>query len=86
MWTRLAEIFDQPQATNAKAVLKLIAATDSGLPRDELRARNPQLEDEDYQYVLEVLEHDGYVIEAENGNIQFFSHLLRDYWRWKGKV
>lgn len=86
MWTRLAEVFDPPQATAARAALKLIAAKDLGMPRDELRNRVSQLEDEDYQYVLEVLEHDGYLTEAEDGNIRFFSHLLRDYWRWKGKV
>lgn len=86
MWTRLAEIFDKPLASTARTALKLIAAHDLGIPREELRSRVPQLEDEDYQYVLEVLEHDGYLIESENGTIQFFSHLLRDYWRWKGKV
>ncbi len=86
MWTRLGDVFDKPLAATARAMLKLIATKDLGIPRDELRARAPQLEDEDYQYVMEVLEHDGYLSEAEDGNIRFFSHLLRDYWRWKGRV
>ena len=86
MWTRLAEIFEKPLASTARTVLKLVAANDFGVPREELRSRVSQLEDEDYQYVLEVLQHDGYLTEAEDGNIRFFSHLLRDYWRWKGKV
>jgi len=86
MWTRLAEIFEKPLAATARTVLKLVAAKDVGVSREELRSRVPQLEDDDYQYVLEVLDHDGYLTEAEDGNIRFFSHLLRDYWRWKGKL
>jgi hypothetical protein len=86
MWTRLADIFDEPLDSNARAILKRVAASETGIPSAELRSRTTQLEDDDYQYVLEVLQHDGYLIEADNGNIQFFSHLLRDYWRWKGRV
>jgi hypothetical protein len=37
----------------------------------------------DFDYVLEVLKHDGYLTEDEAGRVQFFSHLLRDYWRRK---
>lgn len=86
MWSRLGEVFEDPLAANARALLRQIAATDAGVPRTELRARFDQLEAEDYAYVLEVLEHDGYLISAENGEVRFFSHLLRDYWRQKGRV
>lgn len=86
MWTRLGEVFDAPLAAGARTLLKLVAAKGSGLPREELRSRAPQLEEEDFDHVLEVLAHDGYLTEAEDGAIRFFSHLLRDYWRWKGRV
>ncbi len=86
MWSRLGEVFEDPLAANARNLLRYIAATDLGVPASELRDRFPQLEAEDYAYVLEVLEHDGYLISAENGEVRFFSHLLRDYWRQKGRV
>lgn len=86
MWTRLGEVFEEPLAATARALLKQIAAGDQGVAADELRSRFPQLEAEDYAYVLEALEHDGYLISTETGAVRFFSHLLRDYWRWKGRL
>jgi hypothetical protein len=51
-----------------------------------LRARTPAIEPEDFNYVLDVLMHDGYLRETDDGRFVFFSNLLRDYWRRKGRV
>jgi len=86
MWVRLREIFNDVEALNARQILKLVANQETGIPLENLRAQLPQLEDDDFHNVLDVLQHDGYLIEQDNGNICFFSHLLRDYWRHKGRV
>lgn len=85
MWDRLRDIFEGPWLAAAKLVLKLAAATDLGVERSSLRAQISGLEDDDYAYVLEVLIHDGYLVE-DGDRVWFFSHLLRDYWREKGRV
>ena len=86
MWVRLREIFNDVEALNARQILKLVADQETGIPRENLRAQLPQLEDDDFHNVLDVLQHDGYLIEQDNRYICFFSHLLRDYWRHKGRV
>lgn len=86
MWERLAEIFDGTMLNTARQVLKLAAATDNGLEYSALRSQVANLEEEDYGYVLDVLLHDGYLSESPDGRVHFFSHLLRDFWRHKGRV
>ena len=85
MWERLQDIFNPAEAATARALLKTLAAQDSGVELEQLRTLSP-LEDSDFFYVLDVLQHDGYLIEDDGGRLRFFSHLLRDYWRRRGRV
>lgn len=78
-WVRLREIFNYAEAMAARQILKLIAAPESGILLETLRSQVSQLEGDDFAYVLDVLRHDGYLIEDDAGNICFFSYLLRDY-------
>lgn len=86
MWTRLGDIFNDTEAAAARQVLKKIAAHENGQPLENLYAQLPDLSEDDFRNVLDTLEHDGYLIEQDDGNIAFFSHLLRDYWRHKGRI
>lgn len=86
MWKRLNDVFLAPLADAARAVLKLVADSSNGIERPELRARTPAIEPEDFNFVLDVLMHDGYLRETHDGRFVFFSNLLRDYWRRKGRV
>ncbi len=86
MWKRLNDVFLAPLADVARAVLKLVADSSNGVERQELRARTRAIEPEDFNYVLDVLMHDGYLRETDDGRFVFFSNLLRDYWRRKGRV
>jgi len=86
MWKRLNDVFAAPLAEAARAVLKLIADTPDGIAREDLKARAPAIEPEDFNYVLDVLVHDGYLSETVDGRYRFFSNLLRDYWRRKGRL
>jgi len=86
MWDRLRDIFTDAEQTIARALLKLIAAQPTGIAPDQLRGQLLQFETNDFEYVLDVLQHDGYLTETDNGNICFFSNLLRDYWLYKGRV
>ncbi|SET66228.1 hypothetical protein SAMN05216326_1559 [Nitrosomonas marina] len=66
-------------------ILKRIAVHDYGLPLERLRAQcSADLLEENFRNVLNTLAHDSHLIELGNGNIAFFSHLFRDYWRHKG--
>ncbi len=84
MRDRLKEIFEPAEADIARQLLRLTAGSDTGLFNEELRSRLANVEDADYGYVLEVLQHDGYLTETDEGRIVFYSHLLRDFWRRKG--
>lgn len=86
MWIRLGEVFNDAEAATARELLKKIAAQEPGIPLETLRTQLPQLVENDFFYVLDVLQHDGYLIEGDDGYLRFFSHLLRDYWRRKGRV
>lgn len=86
MWDRLRDIFNPTEQAAARALLKLVAAQPEGIALPQLRGQLPQLEADDFDYILEVLQHDGYLSEAESGNICFFSQLLRDFWLYKGRV
>jgi hypothetical protein len=86
MWDRLGDIFQGAEALTAREIMKRLSAADAGIDYTELRTQLPQLEDQDFNYVLDVLQHDGYLIEDDGGRFRFFSHLLRDYWRRRGRV
>lgn len=86
MWKRLSDVFPAPLADAARGALRLVAESGNGIERQELRARTPAIEPEDFNYVLDVLGHDGYLRETDDGRFVFFSNLLRDYWRRKGRV
>ena len=86
MWTRLREIFTETELLTARQMLKTTATHDNGLPLKNLYAQCPNLTEDDFRNVLDILVHDGYLTELPNGNIAFFSHLLRDYWRHKGRI
>lgn len=86
MWKRLNDVFPSPLAEAARAVLRCIADSTAGMTEAELPARAPAIEPEDFNYVLDVLGHDGYLRESDDGRLVFFSNLLRDYWRRKGRV
>ncbi len=86
MWMRLRDIFTEAEALAARRILKITAAYDNGLPLQDLRAQFSDFPEDDFRNVLDTLAHDGYLTELDNGNIAFFSHLLRDYWRHKGRL
>ena len=86
MWERLRDIFNTAEQAAARDILKKVAAQPAGIPLGQLRGQLPQFEASDFDYVLDVLQHDGYLTETDDGNICFFSHLLRDYWLYKGRV
>ncbi len=86
MWARLGDIFNETEASVARQTLKITAAHTSGLPLENLRAQLSGLPEDDFRTVLDTLEHDGYLTELTDGNIAFSSHLLRDYWRHKGRI
>lgn len=86
MWQRLTDIFNEAEASTARALLKLAAAHETGVALENIRLQLPNVLDEDLHHVLAVLQHDGYLIEDDNGQLRFFSHLLRDYWRHKNRL
>lgn len=86
MWDRLREVFTPVEADLARSILRLVAGSGAGLFGDELRARLPDAQMDDYEYVRDVLLHDGYLTESDAGRIGFFSYLLRDFWLRKGRL
>lgn len=86
MWTRLRDIFNDAETDIAQKLLRIIAVQETGISLTRLRSQLPQIEKDDFAHVLDVLQHDGYLIKDDNGCVQFFSNLLRDYWRRKEQV
>lgn len=84
MWTRLRDIFNDVEMDIAQKLLRIIAAQETGMPLTSLHSKLPQIKDGDFAYVLDVLQHDGYLVEDSHACLRFFSNLLRDYWRHKG--
>lgn len=80
MWDRLKDIFNDVEAATARQLLKRLAVSANGISQEQLRSQLPQLEEQDFNYVVEVLQHDGYLCETDSGCLSFFSYLLRDYW------
>ena len=86
MWDRLGDIFNTAELAAARDMLKKVAAQPAGIASPQLRAQLHQLEADDFDYVLDVLQHDGYLTETGDGSLCFFSHLLRDFWLYKGRL
>jgi hypothetical protein len=89
MWDKLTEIFDPLDARFAQALLKDLCKNSTGFSREGMQqihlrespTDNPG-ERADFSFVLNVLRHDGYLIQDTQGEqrTRFASNLLRDYW------
>lgn len=86
MRERLSEIFTPVEKAIALSVLKLLAPQPTGMAYSNLRAQVPNALDDEFDLVLDVLKHDGYLTETANQQLQFFSNLLRSYWLQKVRV
>lgn len=89
MWDKLAKIFDPVDGRFAQALLKDLCKLPAGLTREQMEQihlREFPTEDPDkradFSFVLNVLRHDGYLIQDTQGEqkTRFASNLLRDYW------
>ncbi len=92
MFDRLKDILNSKELSLARGILKECAMSGNGLHpsklplihkntiKDDLLREEGQL-----SYVLDVLKHDGYITQSTLGyrKIDFFSNMLRDYWRGK---
>jgi hypothetical protein len=79
---RLVDELGQPDAAHALAVLAAVARDDGGASRgviSELLASRGVLDDQHRRFLLDALESDGYLV-VNDGDYQFRSPLLRDYW------
>ncbi len=85
-------IFTESQSTFARELLRKCAEFSNGIERDTVAAtweqcipdeRVRQQFQDDYDYVLGTLRHDGYLIRGpgESEPLRFASNLLRDFWR-----
>ncbi|MCB1233226.1 MAG: hypothetical protein KDN19_23480, partial [Verrucomicrobiae bacterium] len=91
MWDRLPKVFSGSELVIAKAVLRQLGrANDDGLEIEALSnlaagalSQSETLDETEFDYVLEVLSHDGYLFRPPDGpgRMQFFTNVLRDYWR-----
>jgi hypothetical protein len=89
MWDKLTEIFDPLEARFAQALLKDLCKNSTGFSREEMQQihlRESPTDDPgkraEFSFVLNVLRHDGYLIQDTQGEqrTRFASNLLRDYW------
>ncbi|MCC6782197.1 MAG: hypothetical protein IT457_05105 [Planctomycetes bacterium] len=88
MWDRLGLTFDGEAARLAGVLLDALCARTDGLLTSELRAlagmrarHDDQVADARFGHVLDVLRHDGYLVQRpQDARWVFFSNLLRDYW------
>lgn len=78
------------QENGARLVLKRLSQADKGLTRDQLLAiytqstdKNLLEADNDLSLILNMLEHDGYIIRSEGGTRRFRSPLLKKWWYYK---
>ena len=89
MWDKLTVIFDPLEGRFAQALLKDLCKNPAGFSREEMQrvhlrespTDNPGPR-ADFSFVLNVLRHDGYLIQDTQGEqkTRFASNLLRDYW------
>lgn len=73
----------------ARIILKKLSQIERGLSRDQLLAvytqyigENPLKADEELSTVLNMLEHDGYILRTGEGARRFRSPLLRKWWHY----
>ncbi len=78
------------QEDGARLILKRLSQSDKGLSRDQLLAIYTQFTDEtpmkvdnELSLILNMLEHDGYIIRTERGTRRFRSPLLKKWWYYK---
>jgi len=92
MQTRLDKILTPLEVKLAQAILRALCRNATGMNLDQITevARNAlpgssSLDLTDRDYVLDVLKHDGYLLQEHVAPYQtrFFSNLLRDYWHRK---
>ncbi len=92
MQTRLDKILTPLEVKLAQAILRALCRNATGMNLNQITgvARNAlpgssSLDLADRDYVLDVLKHDGYLLQEHVAPYQtrFFSNLLRDYWHRK---
>lgn len=78
------------QEDGARLILKRLSQSNKGLSRDQLLAIYTQFADEtpmkvdnELSLILNMLEHDGYIIRTERGTRRFRSPLLKKWWYYK---
>jgi hypothetical protein len=85
-YERLHQELGDPEADHAREVLRACAADPNGASREVLDARlqlaisSAQERDRALRFVLDVLEHDGYLLD-HGGRYGFRSNLLREFWK-----
>jgi len=89
MLERLGRLFATREQPVARALLKAVSRSDSGLTRDQIEViaaealpGDDPLSEEDLLFVVDVLKHDAYLRQDVDGDqkTRFFSAVLRDYW------
>jgi len=92
MYDRLKEVFvDGESLTLARAILKAVCLSPDGLTRTDFEKVHRVLVPDDshrvllgdeLEYVLDTLEHDGYLLQETEGEqrTRFASNILRDFW------
>ncbi len=89
MWDRLDKAFTKAEARMARVILRAVSVNDDGLNGEQLAeaarqslSQSDSLDPAVLGYVLEVLKHDGYLLQDSRApyHTRFFSNLLRDYW------
>jgi hypothetical protein len=94
MFNRLKQAFSESECRLAREVLKTLCRVNAGFTRDDFEALHARLVPEashralvadELDYVLDTLKHDGYLLQATQGEQRtgFASNILRDYWRRK---
>ncbi len=85
---RLSEYNEHEEG--ARLILKRLSQSGEGLSKSQLQAiiaqysgDNPIKTDEKLSSILNLLEHDGYIIRNKNGVRRFRSPLLRKWWYYK---
>ncbi|MCB1036090.1 MAG: hypothetical protein KDD47_19870, partial [Acidobacteria bacterium] len=80
------EELGRPDSEYAVSLLNAVAKDPTGARRDTLlqvlseRIPEPFAAEERLRYLMDVLEIDGYLVEAD-GRLDFLSPLLKEFWR-----
>lgn len=90
MWDRIDKVFSVQQAAIARAVLLAAANSKAGISGEQVKEaaltavpQSGEFDDTEFGHTLDVLKHDGYLVQDPFGQQQtrFFTNVLRDYWR-----